>query len=146
MTWSMDFCSLLRVEVEMLKSISNSFENYCDLMSLTFRSSCCPKHAAILPISSLLRISWTCPRSADRITIWYSILLINQSFHWGTLEVVVNFVMMQIQLCHVFSLETRNPYFGRTLLHGGVRYKVTGRVRRSVYYWKQFYVETKTMW
>jgi hypothetical protein len=40
----------------------------------------------------------------------------------------VNFVMMQLQLCPVFSLGTRTHYFGRTLLHGGVGYRVTGRV------------------
>lgn len=48
----------------------------------------------------------------------------------GLLKAVVNFVTMQLQLCSVFftfSLGTRTHYFGRTLLHGGAKYRATGR-------------------
>lgn len=48
----------------------------------------------------------------------------------GLLKAVVNFVIMQLQLCSVFftfSLGTRTHYFGRTLLHGGAKYRATGR-------------------
>ncbi|XP_052184832.1 callose synthase 9 isoform X2 [Diospyros lotus] len=43
---------------------------------------------------------------------------------------VVSFVTMQLQLCTVFftfSLGTRTHYFGRTILHGGAKYRATGR-------------------
>ncbi|KAK1305968.1 Callose synthase 10 [Acorus calamus] len=48
----------------------------------------------------------------------------------GLLKAVVSFVTMQLQLCSVFftfSLGTRTHYFGRTILHGGAKYKATGR-------------------
>ncbi|KAH7332248.1 hypothetical protein KP509_20G078000 [Ceratopteris richardii] len=48
----------------------------------------------------------------------------------GPLKAVVNFVTMQLQLASVFftfSLGTRTHYFGRTLLHGGAKYRATGR-------------------
>uniref|UniRef100_A0A0E0L8M2 1,3-beta-glucan synthase n=1 Tax=Oryza punctata TaxID=4537 RepID=A0A0E0L8M2_ORYPU len=41
-----------------------------------------------------------------------------------------DFVIMQLQLCSVFftfSLGTKSHYFGRTILHGGAKYKATGR-------------------
>ncbi|MCH98110.1 callose synthase 10-like, partial [Trifolium medium] len=37
---------------------------------------------------------------------------------------------MQLQLCSVFftfSLGTKTHYFGRTVLHGGAKYRATGR-------------------
>ncbi|EEE65211.1 hypothetical protein OsJ_20355 [Oryza sativa Japonica Group] len=41
-----------------------------------------------------------------------------------------DFIIMQLQLCSVFftfSLGTKSHYFGRTILHGGAKYKATGR-------------------
>ncbi|CAA6653832.1 unnamed protein product [Spirodela intermedia] len=48
----------------------------------------------------------------------------------GLIKAVFSFVTMQLQLCAVFftfSLGTRTHYFGRTILHGGAKYKATGR-------------------
>ncbi|KAF3321079.1 callose synthase 9 [Carex littledalei] len=48
----------------------------------------------------------------------------------GFLSAVVSFTTMQMQLCSVFftfSLGTRTHYFGRTILHGGAKYRATGR-------------------
>ncbi|MCO5610096.1 hypothetical protein L7F22_064331 [Adiantum nelumboides] len=48
----------------------------------------------------------------------------------GVLKAIVNFVTMQLQLCSVFftfSLGTRTHYFGRAILHGGAKYRATGR-------------------
>ncbi|KAL9235580.1 hypothetical protein vseg_010326 [Gypsophila vaccaria] len=48
----------------------------------------------------------------------------------GLLQAVVSFIVMQLQLCSVFftfSLGTRTHYFGRTILHGGAKYRATGR-------------------
>ncbi|WOL05975.1 Callose synthase 9 [Canna indica] len=49
---------------------------------------------------------------------------------YGFLSAVVSFTTMQLQLCSVFftfSLGTRTHYFGRTILHGGAKYRATGR-------------------
>ncbi|KAJ3682007.1 hypothetical protein LUZ60_014580 [Juncus effusus] len=48
----------------------------------------------------------------------------------GFLTAIVSFTTMQMQLCSVFftfSLGTRTHYFGRTILHGGAKYRATGR-------------------
>ncbi|KAK7281994.1 hypothetical protein RIF29_10435 [Crotalaria pallida] len=48
----------------------------------------------------------------------------------GLLKAVFSFISMQLQLCSVFftfSLGTRTHYFGRTILHGGAKYRATGR-------------------
>ncbi|XP_050224596.1 callose synthase 10 [Mercurialis annua] len=48
----------------------------------------------------------------------------------GLLKAVFSFITMQFQLCSVFftfSLGTRTHYFGRTILHGGAKYRATGR-------------------
>lgn len=48
----------------------------------------------------------------------------------GLLQAVFSFITMQFQLCSVFftfSLGTRTHYFGRTILHGGAKYRATGR-------------------
>ncbi|KAL4178545.1 hypothetical protein AMTRI_Chr13g115600 [Amborella trichopoda] len=48
----------------------------------------------------------------------------------GLLQAVVSFITMQLQLCSVFftfSLGTKTHYFGRTILHGGAKYRATGR-------------------
>ncbi|XP_042479823.1 callose synthase 10-like [Macadamia integrifolia] len=49
---------------------------------------------------------------------------------FGLLKAVFSFITMQLQLCSVFftfSLGTRTHYFGRTILHGGAKYRATGR-------------------
>ncbi|KAK3036583.1 hypothetical protein RJ639_031200 [Escallonia herrerae] len=48
----------------------------------------------------------------------------------GFRQAFSDFVLMQLQLASVFftfSLGTKTHYFGRTLLHGGARYRGTGR-------------------
>ncbi|XP_072977021.1 callose synthase 10 isoform X1 [Typha angustifolia] len=48
----------------------------------------------------------------------------------GLMQAIFSFITMQLQLCSVFftfSLGTRTHYFGRTILHGGAKYKATGR-------------------
>ncbi|EMS56501.1 Callose synthase 9 [Triticum urartu] len=48
----------------------------------------------------------------------------------GVLTAFVSFITMQFQLCSIFftfSLGTRTHYFGRTILHGGAKYRATGR-------------------
>lgn len=48
----------------------------------------------------------------------------------GFLCALGDFVIMQLQLCSVFftfSLGTKAHYFGRTVLHGGAKYRATGR-------------------
>ncbi|KAM7472441.1 hypothetical protein LguiA_010624 [Lonicera macranthoides] len=48
----------------------------------------------------------------------------------GFRKAFTDFVLMQLQLAPVFftfSLGTKTHYFGRTLLHGGARYRETGR-------------------
>ncbi|XP_020675367.1 callose synthase 10 isoform X2 [Dendrobium catenatum] len=48
----------------------------------------------------------------------------------GLLKALFSFVIMQLQLCAVFftfSLGTKTHYFGRTILHGGAKYRATGR-------------------
>ncbi|XP_027169139.1 callose synthase 10 [Coffea eugenioides] len=48
----------------------------------------------------------------------------------GLLKAIFDFITMQLQLCSVFftfSLGTRTHYFGRTILHGGAKYRATGR-------------------
>ncbi|KAJ4712497.1 Callose synthase [Melia azedarach] len=48
----------------------------------------------------------------------------------GLLQAVFSFITMQLQLSSVFftfSLGTKTHYFGRTILHGGAKYRATGR-------------------
>ncbi|OWM88549.1 hypothetical protein CDL15_Pgr002316 [Punica granatum] len=48
----------------------------------------------------------------------------------GFLMALKDFVLMQLQLASVFftfSLGTKTHYFGRTILHGGAKYRPTGR-------------------
>lgn len=48
----------------------------------------------------------------------------------GLLKAIFSFITMQLQFCSVFftfSLGTRTHYFGRTILHGGAKYRATGR-------------------
>uniref|UniRef100_A0A453QDB6 1,3-beta-glucan synthase n=1 Tax=Aegilops tauschii subsp. strangulata TaxID=200361 RepID=A0A453QDB6_AEGTS len=48
----------------------------------------------------------------------------------GLMKAIFSFITMQLQFCSVFftfSLGTRTHYFGRTILHGGAKYRATGR-------------------
>ncbi|XP_042413132.1 callose synthase 5-like [Zingiber officinale] len=48
----------------------------------------------------------------------------------GFWTAISDFIIMQLQLCSVFftfSLGTKSHYFGRTMLHGGAKYRATGR-------------------
>ena len=48
----------------------------------------------------------------------------------GVTQAFFNFVTMQLQgamIFFTFSLGTRTHYFGRTILHGGAKYRSTGR-------------------
>jgi len=57
-------------------------------------------------------------------------MIVNFILEEGVLRAVISFFTMQLQLSSVFftfSLGTRTHYFGRTILHGGAKYKSTGR-------------------
>ncbi|KAL6641747.1 hypothetical protein ACP70R_019928 [Stipagrostis hirtigluma subsp. patula] len=48
----------------------------------------------------------------------------------GLMKAIFSFITMQLQFCSIFftfSLGTRTHYFGRTILHGGAKYRATGR-------------------
>ncbi|WVZ58008.1 hypothetical protein U9M48_008324 [Paspalum notatum var. saurae] len=48
----------------------------------------------------------------------------------GLMKAIFSFITMQLQFCSVFftfSLGTKTHYFGRTILHGGAKYRATGR-------------------
>ncbi|VVB07124.1 unnamed protein product [Arabis nemorensis] len=57
-------------------------------------------------------------------------MIVEWSLEEGFLQAIWNFIRMQIQLSSVFytfSMGTRAHYFGRTILHGGAKYRATGR-------------------
>ncbi|KAG6506858.1 hypothetical protein ZIOFF_032190 [Zingiber officinale] len=57
-------------------------------------------------------------------------MIVGFILEFGLMQAVFSFITMQFQLCAVFftfSLGTRTHYFGRTILHGGAKYKATGR-------------------
>nr|VDD27893.1 unnamed protein product [Brassica oleracea] len=57
-------------------------------------------------------------------------MIVEWSLEEGFLLAIWNFIRMQIQLSSVFytfSMGTRAHYFGRTILHGGAKYRATGR-------------------
>ncbi|KAI5082555.1 hypothetical protein GOP47_0002298 [Adiantum capillus-veneris] len=57
-------------------------------------------------------------------------MIVENSLELGFSRAVWDFVTMQLELCSVFftfSLGTKCHYFGRTLLHGGAKYRATGR-------------------
>ncbi|CAK9227498.1 unnamed protein product [Sphagnum troendelagicum] len=57
-------------------------------------------------------------------------MIVNLILEEGILRAVISFCAMQLQLASVFftfSLGTRTHYFGRTVLHGGAKYRSTGR-------------------
>ncbi|GAB2298678.1 Callose synthase 11 [Dionaea muscipula] len=57
-------------------------------------------------------------------------MIVENSLEYGFLSAVWNFLKMQLQLAsffYTFSMGTRCHYFGRTILHGGAKYRATGR-------------------
>ncbi|KAJ0428307.1 putative 1,3-beta-glucan synthase [Helianthus annuus] len=57
-------------------------------------------------------------------------MIVENTLELGFLSAIWDFITMQLQLSSVFytfSLGTRSHYFGRTILHGGAKYRATGR-------------------
>lgn len=57
-------------------------------------------------------------------------MIIENSLEHGFLPAIWDFLTMQLQLSSVFytfSMGTRSHFFGRTILHGGAKYRATGR-------------------
>ncbi|KAF8031161.1 hypothetical protein BT93_D0383 [Corymbia citriodora subsp. variegata] len=57
-------------------------------------------------------------------------MIVENSLEHGFLPAVWDFITMQLQLAsffYTFSLGTHAHYFGRTILHGGAKYRATGR-------------------
>ncbi|CAJ2664315.1 unnamed protein product [Trifolium pratense] len=57
-------------------------------------------------------------------------MIVENSLEQGFLQAVWEFLTMQLQLASVFytfSMGTRTHFFGRTILHGGAKYRATGR-------------------
>lgn len=57
-------------------------------------------------------------------------MIVENSLEHGFLQAVWDFITMQLQLSSVFytfSMGTRTHFFGRTVLHGGAKYRATGR-------------------
>ncbi|KAK9150115.1 hypothetical protein Syun_008424 [Stephania yunnanensis] len=57
-------------------------------------------------------------------------MIVENSLELGFLQAIWDFLTMQLQLASVFytfSMGTKTHYFGRTILHGGAKYRATGR-------------------
>ncbi|KAM6548939.1 hypothetical protein CsatB_020615 [Cannabis sativa] len=57
-------------------------------------------------------------------------MIVENSLEQGFLQAIWDFLTMQLQLSSVFytfSMGTRTHFFGRTILHGGAKYRATGR-------------------
>nr|QKN22531.1 callose synthase 12 [Urtica dioica subsp. dioica] len=57
-------------------------------------------------------------------------MIVENSLEHGFMEAIWDFLTMQLQLSSVFytfSMGTRTHFFGRTILHGGAKYRATGR-------------------
>ncbi|KAL9662235.1 hypothetical protein QQ045_027067 [Rhodiola kirilowii] len=57
-------------------------------------------------------------------------MIVENSLEHGFLGAIWDFITMQLQLSSVFytfSMGTRTHFFGRTILHGGAKYRATGR-------------------
>ncbi|XP_057957959.1 callose synthase 12-like [Malania oleifera] len=57
-------------------------------------------------------------------------MIVENSLELGFLAAIWDFLTMQLQLSSVFytfSMGTRTHFFGRTILHGGAKYRATGR-------------------
>ena len=56
--------------------------------------------------------------------------VVENSLEHGFMQAVYDFLTMQLQLASIFytfSMGTRTHFFGRTILHGGAKYRATGR-------------------
>ncbi|KAK2978150.1 hypothetical protein RJ640_029144 [Escallonia rubra] len=57
-------------------------------------------------------------------------MIVENSLEYGFLPAVWDFLTMTVQLASIFytfSMGTRTHFFGRTILHGGAKYRATGR-------------------
>lgn len=57
-------------------------------------------------------------------------MIVENSLELGFLQAIWDFITMQLQLSSIFytfSMGTRTHFFGRTILHGGAKYRATGR-------------------
>ncbi|KAF7151972.1 hypothetical protein RHSIM_Rhsim02G0129600 [Rhododendron simsii] len=57
-------------------------------------------------------------------------MIVENSLEQGFLPAIWDFITMQLQLAslfYTFSMGTRTHFFGRTILHGGAKYRGTGR-------------------
>ncbi|KAL1188608.1 Callose synthase 5 [Cardamine amara subsp. amara] len=57
-------------------------------------------------------------------------ILMETGLERGLINALCNLIIMQVQLAHLFftfSLGTKVHYYGRTILHGGAKYRATGR-------------------
>ena len=57
-------------------------------------------------------------------------MIVENTLEHGFLPAVWDFITMQLQLAslfYTFTLGTRTHFFGRTVLHGGAKYRATGR-------------------
>ncbi|XP_059439363.1 callose synthase 11-like isoform X2 [Corylus avellana] len=57
-------------------------------------------------------------------------MVVENSLEHGFLPAIWDFLTMQLQLAslfYTFSLGTQSHFFGRTILHGGAKYRATGR-------------------
>jgi callose synthase len=57
-------------------------------------------------------------------------MIVENALEQGFLQALWDFITMQLQLSSVFytfSMGTRTHFFGRTILHGGAKYRATGR-------------------
>lgn len=57
-------------------------------------------------------------------------MIVENSLEHGFLPAIWDFITMQLQLAslfYTFSMGTRTHFFGRTILHGGAKYRGTGR-------------------
>ncbi|XP_052202115.1 callose synthase 11-like [Diospyros lotus] len=57
-------------------------------------------------------------------------MVVENYLEHGFLQAIWDFITMQLQLSslfYTFSMGTRTHFFGRTILHGGARYRATGR-------------------
>ncbi|GMG98580.1 hypothetical protein Nepgr_000420 [Nepenthes gracilis] len=57
-------------------------------------------------------------------------MVVENSLEHGFLSAIWDFITMQLQLSSIFytfSMGTRTHFFGRTILHGGAKYRATGR-------------------
>ncbi|EEF44433.1 callose synthase 12 [Ricinus communis] len=57
-------------------------------------------------------------------------MIVENSLEHGFLQAIWDFLTMQLQLSSVFytfSMGTKTHFFGRTILHGGAKYRATGR-------------------